>query len=181
MSYTIEDVNECTKKLVFSFEELDLTTEIKEAVSKKRKSVSLKGFRKGKAPLDMVERLYGPQIETEAINSFVQNQFFEAVNKEGLRVVGYPSFENMKFERGKSVSFDALVEIFPEVSLVDYKGWQFAKESTDVADDDLDNLTKNYLGSKAEMVEVTDAQNGFSNWSFCSFKFCWDTRGWKSA
>ena len=150
MSYTVESVNGCTKKLVFNFKTLDLTNEIKAALVKKQKTTNLKGFRKGKAPLDMVEKLFGPQLESEALNSFVQNQFFAAVQKEDLRVVGYPSIENMKYEAGSSVSFDALVEIFPEVALKDLKHLTFTRDSVEVKDEDVEKLIKNYLERKGE-------------------------------
>ncbi|MBT5093814.1 MAG: trigger factor family protein, partial [Halobacteriovoraceae bacterium] len=127
MSYSVESVNGCTKKIAFNFEALDLTTEIKAAVLKKQKSTNMKGFRKGKAPLQMIEKIYGPQLESDALNDFVQNKFFEAVTKEDLRVVGYPSFENMKYESGTSVSFDAMVEVFPTVELKDFSGLTFSK------------------------------------------------------
>ncbi|MDC1174121.1 trigger factor [Bacteriovoracaceae bacterium] len=154
MSYSLENINGCTKKLVFKFDTLDLSSQIKVELSKKQRSVSLKGFRKGKAPLAMVEKMYGPQIENEALNSFIQSQLYEAVSKEELRVVGYPKFENMKYESGNSVSFDALVEIFPEVELKDMSGLSFTEEKADVAKEDIDNTIKGYLASKAEMKEV---------------------------
>lgn len=156
MSYQVEEVNGCTKKLVFNFETLDLTTEIKNELVKKQKTVSLKGFRKGKAPLSVVEKMYRPQVENDALNSFIQNQMYEAITKEDLRVVGYPSFENMKYEPGKSVSFDAVVEIFPEVKLKDMSGLSFTKDKVEVSDDDVEEMKKNYLSSKAEMTEVKD-------------------------
>lgn len=156
MSYQVEEVNGCTKKLVFNFQTLDLTTEIKNELIKKQKTVSLKGFRKGKAPLSVVEKMYRPQVENDALNSFIQNQMYEAITKEDLRVVGYPSFENMKYEAGKSVSFDAVVEIFPEVKLKDMSGLSFTKDKVEVSDDDVEEMKKNYLGSKAEMTEVKD-------------------------
>ena len=154
MSYSLENINGCTKKLVFKFDTLDLSSQIKVELSKKQRSVSLKGFRKGKAPLAMVEKMYGPQIENEALNSFIQSQLYEAVSKEELRVVGYPKFENMKYESGNSVSFDALVEIFPEVELKDMSGLSFTEEKADVSKEDIDNTIKGYLASKAEMKEV---------------------------
>ena len=154
MTYSVNAINTCTKKLTFSFENLDLTTEIKAALVKKQKASNLKGFRKGKAPLGMVEQLFGPQIETEALNNFIQTKFYDAITKENLRVVGYPSFENMQYEKGKSVSFDAMVEIFPEVDLKDYSHYEFKKEKVEVTADDVTNMLKNYLGNKAEMLEV---------------------------
>jgi len=156
MSYTVESINSCTKKLAFSFESLDLSSQIKTAMEKKRREANLKGFRKGKAPLSMIEKLFGPQIETDALNSFIQGEFFQAVTKEDLKVVGYPSFENMNYEKGKSVSFDALVEIFPKLELNDVKNLEFSKEKVDVKDIDVDGVKNNYLNSKAELKEVTD-------------------------
>jgi trigger factor len=156
MSYTVEQINGCTKKIIFNFETLDLSTEIKNAVLEKQKTVSLKGFRKGKAPLDMVQKMYGPQIEHDALNRFINNQFIEAVEKEDIRVVGYPTFENMNYESGKSVSFDALVEIFPSVEVKEMKGLNFTRDKVEVTDADVEEVKKNYLSSKAEMKEITD-------------------------
>ncbi len=171
MSYQVEEVNGCTKKLVFNFETLDLTTEIKNELIKKQKTVSLKGFRKGKAPLSVVEKMYRPQVENDALNSFIQNQMYEAITKEDLRVVGYPSFENMKYEPGKSVSFDAVVEIFPEVKLKDMSGLSFTKDKVEVADSDVEEMKKNYLSSKAEMTEVKDESVSLDKGMFAVMNF----------
>ncbi len=156
MSYSIQDVNTCTKKLTFNFESLDLSTEIKTALVKKQKTASIKGFRKGKAPLSMIEKIYGPHVEHEALNQFVQNKFYDAITKENLRVVGYPAIDNMNYDAGKSISFDATVEIFPEFSIKDYSSYSFTKDSVEVLDEDIDRLEKNYLEQKSEMVEVTE-------------------------
>lgn len=156
MSYKVEDVNGCTKKIVFNFETLDLTTEIKAELTKKQKTVNMKGFRKGKAPLAMVEKLYGPQLEFEALNQFVQNRLIEAMTKEELNPVGQPNFEDMKYDAGKSVSFNAIVEVFPEVELKDMSKLSFKKEKVEVKEEDVEGIKNNYLSSKAEMTEVTD-------------------------
>jgi trigger factor len=171
MSYTVKSVNGCTKKLEFNFATLDLTKEIKAAVVRKQSTTNMKGFRKGKAPLSMVEQVYGPQIESDALNQFVQTQLFEAVTKEQLKTVGYPTFENVKYDSGKSVSFDAVVEVFPEIKLADYSSYSFKKEKVEVSNEDLDKLTKNYLGSKSEMVEVADSAAKLSKGQFAVFNF----------
>ena len=171
MSYSVQEVNGCTKKLVFNFETLDLTQEISQALKAKQKTVNLKGFRKGKAPLNMVEKFYGPQVESDALNRFVQNQLFEAITKEDIRVVGYPNFENMNYEAGKSVSFDAVVEVFPEVKLGDLSKLSFTKESVEVTDEDLEAQRKNYLNSKAETLEVEDEGATLENGHFAAMNF----------
>jgi trigger factor len=156
MSYTVQDVNSCTKKILFNFETLDLSKEIQTALKEKQKTVNLKGFRKGKAPLDMVQKFYGPQVESDALNRFIQNKLYEVITKEDLRVVGYPSFENMNYDAGKSVKFDALVEIFPKVELKDMKGYTFTSDAVEITTADLDGMKNNYLSSKAEMVAIAD-------------------------
>lgn len=171
MSYTVKNVNGCTKKFEFNFATLDLSKEIKAAVVRKQSSTNMKGFRKGKAPISMVEKVYGPQIESDALNQFVQTQLFEAVNKEKLKTVGYPTFENVKYETGKSVSFDAVIEIFPEFKLKDYSSYSFKKDTAEVTKEDLDKMAQNYLGSKAEMVEVTDASATLKKGQFAVFNF----------
>lgn len=171
MAYTIETVNSCTKKLTFSFEQLDLSKQIKSAVKEKQKTSSLKGFRKGKAPMSVVEQLFGPQLETEALNKFVQDEFYEAVQKEELKVVGYPAFENMNYEPGKSVSFDAKVEIFPDFKLKKMDGYSFSKDKVELDEDEVQKLTKSKLESKAEMVEVEDSARALENGLFAVMNF----------
>ena len=129
MSYTIQDVNGCTKKFIFNFDKVDLSKEIKAAVLAKQQNSNLKGFRKGKAPLEMVQQLFGPQIENDALYRFISNEYFEAVKKENIRAVGYPQFGNTKYEAGKTVAFEATVEVIPDFELKDYKSYTFKKES----------------------------------------------------
>ncbi|MCK5073253.1 MAG: trigger factor [Bacteriovoracaceae bacterium] len=154
MSYVIEEVNGCMKKIIFNFENLDLSKQIDNSVLEKRESVNLKGFRKGKAPLDMVKKAYGTEIESDAINNYIQQEFFNVVNEEKLRIIGYPSFENLKYVAGEKISFDAKVEVFPEFELKEMSGLSFSMAETVVEEDDLQKVRQNYLNSKAEMVVI---------------------------
>ena len=163
MSYTIEDVNGCTKKFLFSFETVDLSDEIESALKKKQKEANLKGFRKGKAPIGVVQQLYGKQAENDALYSFVSTQFFDALKKEDLKAIGYPMFDNTKYDKPESkVSFEAVIEIFPEFEIKPYDNYKFEKESVEVTEDDVNELRDRYLQSKSEMVEIKDAtlENG---------------------
>jgi trigger factor len=156
MSYTLEEINGCTKKINFSFENVDLSKQIDEAIKLKQKESNLKGFRKGKAPIAMVKQVYGPQIENDALYRFVSQEFYKAIQEEDLKAVGYPSFEDTKFEND-NISFAATVEIFPEVNVKDYSKYSFTKQDEKVTEDDVKELKERFLGSKAQMVEVEDA------------------------
>lgn len=170
MSYKVETVNGCTKKLVFSFENVDLSKQIESAVKAKQKTVALKGFRKGKAPLAMVQKVYGPQIENDAFSRFVSQEFYKAVQEEKLNAIGYPMFSNTKFE-DENISFEATVETFPEVEVADYSKYEFSKESADVTDEDIENLKKQFLGPKAEMKEVEDEAKALEKGLFAVLNF----------
>lgn len=156
MTYKMETPKGCTRKLAFSFEKLDLKNEIEAALNRKQKNVSLKGFRQGKAPMHMVKQMYGHQVEGEALDQFIQKEFYEAVTKENLKVVGYPAFENMNYKAGESVSFDVTVEVFPEFELKDHKGLSFTKEKVEITDAEIEDIKKGYLNSRAQVVAVTD-------------------------
>ncbi|MBA2404427.1 MAG: trigger factor [Bdellovibrionales bacterium] len=171
MSYTIQNVNDCTKKLVFNFEKVDLSKEIKAAVLAKQADSNLKGFRKGKAPLEMVQKMFGPQIENDALHRFISNEYFEAVKKENIRAVGYPQFGNTKYESGETVAFEATVEVIPDFELKDFSKYTFKKESETVTDEDFETLKKNYLSSKAEVAEVKDAAHTLAKGDHAVFNF----------
>ena len=170
MSYQIESINGCTKRLVFSYENVDLTTQIESALKEKQKTSNLKGFRKGKAPINFVKQVYGAQVENDALYKFVSEEFYKAVQKEELKAVGYPSFASTKFEEN-NVSFEATIEIFPEVTIKDYSKFEFTKEDEVVTDKDIEELENRYLGPKAEMVEVTNEARKIETGLFAVFNF----------
>ncbi|MCT4643322.1 MAG: trigger factor [Bacteriovoracaceae bacterium] len=170
MSYTLEQINGCTKKISFNFENVDLTTQIEDALKAKQKDANLKGFRKGKAPMSMVKQAYGPQIENDALYKFVSQEFYKAIQEEKLQAVGYPMFANTKFE-DNNISFEATVEIFPEFEVKDYSKYSFTKDDETVTEDDIKDLKSRYLSSKAQMQEVKDETVAIANGHHVVFNF----------
>lgn len=171
MSHTVESVNGCTKRIKFTFESLDLTNEIKAALNKKRSETNLKGFRKGKAPVEMVEKMYRQEVEGDALNRFVQSQLYKVLVDEDIKMVGYPAFENMNYESGKSVSFEAVVEFFPELKLKDMSKLSFKKESVEITDEEVESVKNNYLNSKSQMQEIKDTNVELKKGMFAVMNF----------
>jgi trigger factor len=152
MNYTVQSINSCTKKLVFDIGSIDLTDRIRVALENKQKESNLKGFRKGKAPMDMINKLYGAEAQYEAINAFIQDEVYSAFEKEKIEVVGQPSFSNTKYEaEKKKISFEVVVEIFPQVKLKDFSGMKFTNELVMVTDDEVNNLKKSNMEGHAKM------------------------------
>jgi trigger factor len=170
MAYEVQNLNDCTKKINFNFEDVDLTTQIEEALKEKQKTANLKGFRKGKAPLDMVKKLYGPQLENDALHRFVSSEFFKAIQEADIKAIGYPTFSNTKYE-DSNVSFEATVEIFPDFEIKDYSKYSFTKESDAVDANDYEELEKRFLESKAEMKEIEDEAATLAEGHFAVMNF----------
>jgi trigger factor len=171
MSYTIENVNGCTKKLVFSFDGVNLATQIESVLKEKQKTSNLKGFRLGKAPMGMVKQVYGAQAENDALYRFVSEEFYKAIQEEKINAIGQPAFGQTQFVDGTKVSFEATVEIFPEFEIADYSKYSFKKEDDSVKDSDIEDLKAKYLEPKSEMVEIKDEKRKIENGVFAVFNF----------
>jgi trigger factor len=170
MAYTVENLNDCTKRINFNFESVDLSTQIEEALKEKQKTSNLKGFRKGKAPLDMIKQLYGAQLENDALHRFISSEFFKAIQEADIRAIGYPTFANTKYE-DSNVTFEATVEIFPDFEIADYSKYSFTKDNDKIEDKDYEELEKRYLESKAEMKELTDESATLATGQFAVMNF----------
>jgi trigger factor len=172
MSYSVETVNDCTKKLVFQFESVDLSDQINAALKRKQSSVNLKGFRKGKAPLTMVQQVYGAQIENEALYGFLSKEFYAAIQKEGLKAIGYPTFGKTNYEsENKKIEFEATVEIIPEIKLANFSKYEFKQDKAELSEEEYQNQINQYLSSKSEMIEVTDSSIAISKGHFAVMNF----------
>ncbi|MFN8369442.1 MAG: trigger factor [Bacteriovoracaceae bacterium] len=162
MSYQVEQVNGCTKKFLFKYEQVDLTKQVESALVEQQKKSNLKGFRPGKAPLDLVKKFYGGEVEGKAIEKFISQEYYNAIEKEGIHPVGYPNFLNSKIENSegsannKKISFEVVVEIFPNITIKDFSKLSFKKEDETISAADIEKTKKMMFKSKAQMVEVND-------------------------
>lgn len=162
MTYTVENINGCTKKFVFNFENVDLSNHVNQALSQKQETTSLKGFRKGKAPLSMIKQVYGAQIEADALYKFISDEFMSAVQKEELRVIGSPAF-SVNDNKEKKVSFDAVIEIFPEFEISELDSLAFEKQTAGDVEEEVEKMKKRLLDSKSETKELEDESAALEN------------------
>lgn len=170
MAYTVETVNECTKKLVFNFEDVDLTGQIDAALKEKQKSANLKGFRKGKAPMTVIKQFFESEAKSEAFSRFLSQEYSKAITDEKIVPVGYPSFANTQMDESK-VSFEAIVETFPAFEVADYSSYSFKKDSDSVSEDDYKKLVDQYLANKATMEVIEDKTVVIENGHFAVINF----------
>ena len=121
--------------------------EIEDKVSAKilatQKEARIKGFRKGKAPLDVVTKIYEPEIRQEIVYDQVSHNFYHQVEDKNLKVVSRPNLIPEVMDKGKDVKFKATFEVYPQVKIKSLNRLQYIKPSCSVDDSDLDNTIEN--------------------------------------
>ena len=131
------------------------------AYKKNVKSINVPGFRKGKAPKHIIERLYGKGVFFEdAINACIPEAFEEALKESGLNIVGNPQFDIVSTEGDIILKAEGFVK--PEVSIDGYKGIEAEKKTVNVTDDEVNAELDRVRTRNARTVEITDraAANG---------------------
>ena len=128
---------------------------IEKAYQKMRKKISVQGFRPGKAPRKMIERMYGAEVFfEEAVNIAFPEAYEAAVKEQDLQVVGYPSVEIEGEITRDGFTFKATVPVYPEVTLGDYKGLTAPKDEVKVSAADVDERLKQLSDRNTRLVSV---------------------------
>ena len=136
---------------------------IEKAYKKNIKKINVPGFRQGKAPRKMVEKLYGEGVFFEdAINDLYPAALAEAIEESKLEVVARPEVEMKEADTKNGVTFTAVCVVKPEVAVKDYKGIEVEKTVKEVTDEDVDNRLKAMQDRNARQIDVDDraSQNG---------------------
>lgn len=127
------------------------------AYEKNKNKISVPGFRKGKVPKQMIEKIYGAGIFYEdAANAIIPKEYQRAAVESGLDIVSQPEIDVTQIEEGKNFIFTATVAVRPEVTLGTYKGVEIAKVSTEVTDEDLEAEIKKVQEQNARIINVED-------------------------
>jgi len=159
MSVKVENLEKNMVKLTIESDAKILDEAITKVYNKQKNRISVPGFRKGKAPLKMIEKLYGAGVFFEdAANEIINDTYDEARKESNLEIVSQPEIEVTQIERGKNFIYTATVAIKPEVELGEYKGVKVAKLSSEVSDEEIDEEINNDREKNARTVEVTDGE-----------------------
>lgn len=157
MSVQVENLEKNMAKLTIEVPAEELEKAIQAAYVKEKGKISIPGFRKGKVPRAMIEKIYGPGIFFEdAANTLISQEYPKAVEESGLDVVSRPEIDITQIEKGKPFIFTAEVAVKPEVTLGTYMGVQVTKEDIFVTDEELDAEIDKERESNARMITVED-------------------------
>ena len=157
MSVKVENLEHNMAKLTIEVSADEVEKALQTAYNKQKKNISVPGFRKGKVPRAMIEKMYGAGVfYEEAANTLLQDSYPAAVDESGVDVVSRPSIEVVQIEKGQPFIYTAEVAVKPEVELGKYMGVTVTKIDTTVTDEEVDAALEQERQQSSRTVDVTD-------------------------
>ena len=157
MSVTVEKLEKNMAKLTIEVSADELEKAIQAAYLKQKNRINIPGFRKGKAPRAMIEKMYGAGIFYEdAANALIPNAYSEALAECEETIVSQPSIDVVQLEKGKPFIFTAEVALKPEVSLGEYKGLEVPKSELEVTEEEVAGELRKEQESNSRTIDVDD-------------------------
>lgn len=158
MGFQVENLEEKNMvKLTIEVSAEEFEKGMEKAYNKNKSKMSIPGFRKGKVPRQMLEKMYGPSVFYEdAANAVIPDAYAKAADESGLEIVSQPEIDVTQIEKGKPFIFTATVAVKPEVTLGDYKGLEVEKTNVDVTDEELAAELDRVREQNARTVTVED-------------------------
>ncbi|WP_418746169.1 trigger factor [Frisingicoccus sp.] len=162
MSVQVEKLENNMAKLTIEVAAEEFVAATKKAYNKNKNQISVQGFRKGKAPQALIEKLYGASIFYEdAANDIIPGAYEAAAKESGLDITSYPNIDVVQVEKGKPFIFTAEVALRPDVELGEYKGVEIEKVSAEVTEEDIEAEIKKVQEQNARELTVDrPAENG---------------------
>ena len=155
MKFSFKSKTEINQSLNIVVPSSDIETQVLSKLKVAQKDAKLKGFRKGKAPLDVVTSVYGPEIRQDVIWDLATKSFSKLAEEKKLKIVSRPNLLPEVLEEGKDAKFKATFEVYPEVSLTKLSKLSFTNFQCSISDEDLDK-TINNLQKRMSKWEPTD-------------------------
>ena len=157
MSLQVEKLEKNMAKLTIEVSADDFEKALQSAYMKQKNKISLPGFRKGKVPRQMIEKMYGAEVfYDDAANELIPKAYADAYDECEEDIVSRPEIDVVQIEKGKPFIFTAMVALKPEVTLGEYKGLEVEKFSDEVTQEEVDAKIKEEAEKNARKVTVED-------------------------
>ncbi len=156
MDIAVEEVNELTRKVTVTLPAEQVRKALDKSYQKLKKEVNLKGFRKGKVPMAVLEKNFKEQVQKENAETLVQETYFDAIEEKGIDAVVHPEITSADFADDDTFTYVAMVDIKPEIELKNHKGLEVEKPITMVTDAEVDDHIETLRRAKAVLRTADD-------------------------
>jgi trigger factor len=157
MQVSIESSEGLERKLKVQLPAERVDREVMQRLEKATKTVSIKGFRKGKVPVRVVKQQYGKGVRQEVVGELINSSLIEAIQQQDLRLVGQPRIDGLLDQEGAELEFLAIFEVYPELDLSDFSNLEIERPLAAVLDDDIDRMLNSLREQKATFESVERA------------------------
>ncbi len=156
MKVTVEDKNTVKKILHVEMPETQVTKELNKEFNKLKKNAKIKGFRPGKAPKSLLERMYGKSVRADLTLRLVNDTYQDAIKQSSLEIIGSPELDPDELKEGEPFRYDIKVEIQPQIGHIDFKGLTLEKKVRQASDEEVDLQIKMLQSRMAETEAVEE-------------------------
>ena len=157
MSVQVEKLEKNMAKLTIEVPAEDFEKALDSVYKKSRNKIAMPGFRKGKAPRKMIEKMYGESVFYEdAANDIIPGAYEDAAKESGLEIVSRTEIEVEQIEKGSAFIFTATVAVKPEITLGAYKGIEIEKKTAEVTDEEVEEEINRARENNSRMITVDD-------------------------
>ena len=150
----LERENDYLRKLTVTVEATKIAAERRRELTKIRKKTRIKGFRKGKVPMHVIEERYGPLIDDRTLTTLVNMGFRVAVKQHELVTIGEPVVSEVDYESGERLSFRVDVEVIPQISLGRTGGFRIERPEVKIAEEGINEILENLRSERAVLDPV---------------------------
>jgi trigger factor len=154
MQITIEDISPVEKRVVFELPWSEVGPRLDRAYDKLRREVRLRGFRPGRAPRPVLEKLYRASVEEDVAQELMELSIGQAIREKQIEPVAPARVDKVELEKGKPFRFSALVEVRSQVEVKDYTGIPLERRPPKVTDEQIDEAVERYRRQLTEFVPV---------------------------
>lgn len=158
MKSNVENLTGLFKKLNVEIPPESVKAEFSKAYGELQKQTALKGFRKGKAPIEKIKQMYSESIGQEVARNLVQTSYFKAVHDLKLDPVSYPQFKFEPAKENQGFNFSANFEVRPEIKIQKFEGLEVESEKVNVTDEKVDSVITNIQNNYAEWVPLATSR-----------------------
>ncbi len=172
MKVKVKESAKCQKTLEIEVPKEVIQEEFIQCYKEIRKTAQIPGFRKGKAPQEVLEQHFSDKANDKVLTNVLNDAYHEAIKKENIQPVSMPDISDVNFKKDEKLTFKAKIDIRPKITLKDYKGIKVKKEKIDIKEDDV-NKVIGYLQDRYAQFLSVDEDRGvkIGDYIICDYSY----------
>jgi trigger factor len=157
MQFTVTNTSGLGRRIEVEIPNTRVAGEVDRRLRDLSRTANIRGFRKGKVPLQVIKQQYGEQVRGDAVNELIRQSYTDAVAKENLRPVGGPTIEPIQLEPGSDLKFAAVFEVLPEIAVGAVEGYEIQRPVATITETDIDAMLESMRKQQIRYVPVERA------------------------